>query len=144
MFVHTHPIGANYFSALDRQTLKAFAGIVYPAVMGMQVVTESEILTSYGSMENLEQFHIRKKADPDAIRSFQSVEYDTIGSADIFQANQNLYKQIRSLTYRSGIRMTAMSILDRFRKKRNNYAERTIDATAEKMKERGFLKEEDF
>jgi hypothetical protein len=143
MFVHTHPIGASYFSTLDMNTLESFAGLVSPMNMAMQVVTEKQIITRIGWMESNDDFAIRKLQDKSVLRKFFFKE---IESQIIYYKNMTLYDEIRRRTYQT----KKESFLRRtfhFRKTNQNEDIRKTENSlylAERMKRRGFLSKNDF
>lgn len=139
MFIHTHPIGAAYFSSIDMSTLESYAALVSPMIMGMQVVTESLILTRIGWIENIEEFKIRKQQDENALRKYV---WQQIESQKFEDENPQAYSEIRDATY---IRSESLiQRISRLMPWRSRVKESEISDIAQRMKARGFLNENDY
>lgn len=143
MFIHTHPIGAAYFSSTDMDTLESYAGLVAPMKMGMQVVTESLVLTRVCWIEPIDDFKIRKQKDKDALRQFFWKEVE---SQKVQQENQQMYTEIRDMTYvRSESLIQRIARLMPWNHRSNgSRKESEVSDIAKRMKERGFLNEDDY
>lgn len=143
IFVHTHPVGAAYFSSIDMNTLESYAGLVSPMKMGMQVVTESAIITRICRIESIEDFKIRKHKNDEAMRHFfwQQTE-----SNNIEQENQQIYNEIRNMTYvKSKPLIQRISRLIPWHSRLNDVRKKPYVADiAGRMKERRFLKDDYF
>lgn len=123
IFIHTHPIGCTYFSGTDDATLYAYATMLSPKPILMQVVTESVILTKKAWFEPLDAWKRRKKFDPKTVRQYVVDDWSDsqLFTNEIYLMNKKLYNEIRALSYKktesSSIAQELRNFINRFRKR---------------------------
>lgn len=101
IFVHTHPIGASYFSGTDDTTLYSLATMLSPKPILMQVVTESVILTKKALFEPEDVWKKRKAIEGKTPRKYEVEDWSDskLFTEEIYMQNSNLYDKIRKKSY---------------------------------------------